>query len=112
LRTDRQRAAAADHLHPYFNLPLAVIREINRALARGVKIDIVVGDKTANDFYIPPSEPFKVIGAAVPVRNQPAPLRQAPSRNIDSGQLNLHLWRTATTPITSRACGSISATPC
>jgi phosphatidylserine/phosphatidylglycerophosphate/cardiolipin synthase-like enzyme len=64
---------------PYFNLPLPMIREINRALARGVKIDIVVGDKTANDFYIPPSEPFKVIGAAVPVRNQPAPLRQASS---------------------------------
>ena len=48
---------------PYFNLPLAVTREINRALARGVKIDIIVGDKTANDFYIPPSEPFKVIAA-------------------------------------------------
>ena len=48
---------------PYFNLPLAVTREINRALARGVRIDIIVGDKTANDFYIPPSEPFKIIAA-------------------------------------------------
>ena len=46
---------------PYFNFPLAVTREINRALTRGVKIDIIVGDKTANDFYSPPSEPFKII---------------------------------------------------
>ncbi|MFJ2484908.1 CDP-diacylglycerol--serine O-phosphatidyltransferase [Pseudomonas sp. NPDC087639] len=79
---------------PYFNLPLSVIREINRALARGVKIDIVVGDKTANDFYIPPSEPFKVI-AALPYLYEISLRRFAKrhQRNIDSGQLNLHLWR-------------------
>ncbi|WP_415762422.1 CDP-diacylglycerol--serine O-phosphatidyltransferase [Pseudomonas sp. CP4] len=79
---------------PYFNLPLGVIREINRALARGVKIDIVVGDKTANDFYIPPSEPFKVI-AALPYLYEIS-LRRFAKRHqhsIDSGQLNLHLWR-------------------
>ncbi|SNY38443.1 CDP-diacylglycerol---serine O-phosphatidyltransferase [Pseudomonas sp. LAMO17WK12:I6] len=79
---------------PYFNLPLPIIREINRALARGVKIDIVVGDKTANDFYIPPSEPFKVI-AALPYLYEISLRRfaQRHQRNIDSGQLNLHLWR-------------------
>jgi CDP-diacylglycerol--serine O-phosphatidyltransferase len=78
---------------PYFNLPLAVIREVNRALARGVKIDIVVGDKTANDFYIPPSEPFKVI-SALPYLYEISLRRFAKrhQRNIDSGQLNLHLW--------------------
>ena len=79
---------------PYFNLPLAVTREINRALARGVKIDIIVGDKTANDFYIPPSEPFKVI-AALPYLYEIS-LRRFAKRHqasIDSGQLNLHLWR-------------------
>ncbi|WP_085725241.1 CDP-diacylglycerol--serine O-phosphatidyltransferase [Pseudomonas sp. R37(2017)] len=79
---------------PYFNLPLAIIREINRALARGVKIDIVVGDKTANDFYIPPSEPFRVI-SALPYLYEIS-LRRFAKRhqhNIDSGQLNLHLWR-------------------
>ena len=71
-----------------------MIREINRALARGVKIDIVVGDKTANDFYIPPSEPFKVI-AALPYLYEISLRRFAKrhQRNIDSGQLNLHLWR-------------------
>ncbi|ANH98201.1 phosphatidylserine synthase [Pseudomonas koreensis] len=79
---------------PYFNLPLPIIREVNRALARGVKIDIVVGDKTANDFYIPPNEPFKVI-AALPYLYEISLRRFAKrhQRNIDSGQLNLHLWR-------------------
>ncbi len=48
---------------PYFNFPLAVTREINRALKRGVKIDIIVGDKTANDFYIAPDQAFKVIAS-------------------------------------------------
>ncbi|MGF6149319.1 CDP-diacylglycerol--serine O-phosphatidyltransferase [Pseudomonas fluorescens] len=79
---------------PYFNLPLPVTREINRALARGVKIDIIVGDKTANDFYIPPSEPFKVI-AALPYLYEISLRRFAKrhQRVIDSGQLSLHLWR-------------------
>ncbi|MHC8392008.1 CDP-diacylglycerol--serine O-phosphatidyltransferase [Pseudomonas sp. MDT2-39-1] len=79
---------------PYFNLPLAVTREINRALGRGVKIDIVVGDKTANDFFIPPSEPFKVI-AALPYLYEIS-LRRFAKRHqhsIDSGKLNLHLWK-------------------
>ena len=79
---------------PYFNLPLPVTREINRALARGVKIDIIVGDKTANDFYIPPSEPFKVI-AALPYLYEMSLRRFAKKHQsmIDSGLLNLHLWR-------------------
>ena len=79
---------------PYFNLPLPVTREINRALARGVKVDIIVGDKTANDFYIPPGEPFKVI-SALPYLYEIS-LRRFAKRHqpmIDSGQLNLHLWR-------------------
>ncbi|WP_047276669.1 CDP-diacylglycerol--serine O-phosphatidyltransferase [Pseudomonas lundensis] len=79
---------------PYFNLPLPVTREINRALERGVSIDIVVGDKTANDFYIPPSESFKVI-AALPYLYELSLRRFAKSHQamIDSGLLNLHLWR-------------------
>ena len=79
---------------PYFNLPLPVTREINRALARGVKIDIIVGDKTANDFYIPPSEPFRII-AALPYLYEISLRRFAKrhQRMIDSGLLNLHLWR-------------------
>ena len=78
---------------PYFNLPQPVSRALNRALARGVKIDIIVGDKTANDFFIPPSEPFRII-AALPYLYEIS-LRRFAKRHqkvIDSGQLNLHLW--------------------
>jgi CDP-diacylglycerol--serine O-phosphatidyltransferase len=79
---------------PYFNFPLAVTREINRALKRGVTIDIIVGDKTANDFYIPPEEPFKII-AALPYLYESNLRRFAKTHQaeIDGQQLRLHLWR-------------------
>jgi len=48
---------------PYFNLPRSLAREVQLALRRGVRIELVVGDKTANDFYIPPEQPFRTIGA-------------------------------------------------
>ncbi len=79
---------------PYFNFPLAVTREINRALKRGVKIDIIVGDKTANDFYIPPDQAFKII-SSLPYLYE-TKLRQFAKihqTSLDSGQLNLHLWQ-------------------
>jgi CDP-diacylglycerol--serine O-phosphatidyltransferase len=79
---------------PYFNFPLAVTREINRALKRGVKIDIIVGDKTANDFYIPPEQGFKLI-AALPYLYE-SKLRQFAKlhqEQLTSAQLQLHLWR-------------------
>lgn len=47
---------------PYFNFPKALAKGIKRALKRGVKVTIVVGDKTANDFYISPDKEFKTIG--------------------------------------------------
>ncbi len=79
---------------PYFNFPLAVMREINRALRRGVKIDIIVGDKSANDFFIPPEEPFKVI-SALPYLYECKLRDFAKNHQIDiaTGQLKLHLWR-------------------
>jgi len=79
---------------PYFNFPLAVTREINRALKRGVKVDIIVGDKAANDFYIPPDQPFKVI-AALPYLYEANLRRFAKSHQseIKHQQLNLHLWK-------------------
>lgn len=39
---------------PYFNLAPVLTREIERALKRGVTIDIIIGDKTANDFLSHP----------------------------------------------------------
>lgn len=79
---------------PYFNVPLAVTREINRALKRGVKVDIIIGDKKANDFFIPPDEPFKVI-SALPYLYEISLRRfaQKHKASIARHQLNLHLWK-------------------
>ncbi len=48
---------------PYFNFPSALKRELKKALHRQVKVTLVIGDKTASDFYIHQSEKFSVIGA-------------------------------------------------
>jgi CDP-diacylglycerol--serine O-phosphatidyltransferase len=79
---------------PYFNLPGAVRKVIARKIKSGCRVTIVLGDKTANDFYIPPAEPFKTIGA-LPYLYE-ANLRRfckTHQRAIDAGVLNVHLWR-------------------
>ncbi|MDV5172047.1 CDP-diacylglycerol--serine O-phosphatidyltransferase [Photobacterium rosenbergii] len=79
---------------PYFNFPRSVSREVKRALRRGVKVTIVVGDKTANDFYIPPSEPFRTI-AGLPYLYE-VNLRNFAKQNegaIARRQLAIHLWK-------------------
>lgn len=79
---------------PYFNLPKVVLKEIERAIKRGVKVDIIVGDKTANDFYITPDQPFKAI-SALPYLYE-MNLRKfavANERYIESNQLSIHLWK-------------------
>ncbi len=79
---------------PYFNFPMAVLRAINRALRRGVEVTIIVGDKTANDFFIPESEPFKLIGT-LPYLYEMNLRRFAKRRQaqIENGKLNLCLWK-------------------
>ena len=47
---------------PYFNPPPVLVKALRKCLKRGVKVTIVVGDKTANDFYIPPTQKFSRIG--------------------------------------------------
>jgi len=79
---------------PYFNPPGPVQRAIDSRLRAGCHVTIVLGDKTANDFYIPPEEPFKAIGA-LPYLYE-ANLRRfcrARQKFIDAGLLNVHLWR-------------------
>ncbi|ETX09724.1 phosphatidylserine synthase [Marinomonas ushuaiensis DSM 15871] len=79
---------------PYFNLPKSVLREVKRAIKRGVKVDIIVGDKTANDFYIAPDQPFKAIGG-LPYLYE-INLRKFSVINekfIKTGQLSIHLWK-------------------
>jgi CDP-diacylglycerol--serine O-phosphatidyltransferase len=81
-------------LTPYFNLPRPVRVVIGQLLRRGCRLDIMVGDKVANDFYIPPEQPFNRIGL-LPYLYESNLRRFARSHQsaIDSGQLNLWLWR-------------------
>lgn len=79
---------------PYFNFPRAVTREVNRALKRGVSVDIIVGDKVANDFFIPPEQPFKVI-STLPYLYEVNLRRFAKTHQLDiqKNQLRLRLWK-------------------
>ena len=79
---------------PYFNLPGILRRAVSRLLAQGREVTIVVGDKTANDFYIPPTEPFRVIGL-LPYLYE-ANLRRftrAQRLAMADGRLRVHLWK-------------------
>ena len=90
LRSTRERLIL---LTPYFNLPRPVRIVLGQLLRRGCTIDIMVGDKTANDFYIPPGQPFKTIGLLPYLyENNLRRFARAHRRQIASGQLNLHLW--------------------
>ncbi|MBV7416268.1 CDP-diacylglycerol--serine O-phosphatidyltransferase [Aeromonas sp. sif2433] len=78
---------------PYFNPPKELNKDVEALLKRGCKVTIVVGDKTANDFFIPPEEKFSTIGG-LPYLYE-TNLRRFAERNqrhIDSGRLNLMLW--------------------
>ena len=79
---------------PYFNLPSAIGRDITALLNRGVQLTIVVGDKTANDFFIPDHLPFKTIGGLPYLyeRNLKKFVKKHQD-SIDNKQLNIHLWK-------------------
>ena len=88
---------AQDHLvlfTPYFNLPGPLRRAIEVKIKEGCKVTIVLGDKIANDFYIPPEEPFKSIGL-LPYLYEGNLRRYCKTHQgaIDQGLLNVHLWR-------------------
>ncbi|MEF8722084.1 MAG: CDP-diacylglycerol--serine O-phosphatidyltransferase [Candidatus Accumulibacter phosphatis] len=79
---------------PYFNLPRPVRRAIDEKIRQRCQVTIVVGDKTANDYYIPVDEPFSTIGA-LPYLYE-ANLRRfckAHQKAVDQGILDLYLWR-------------------
>ena len=79
---------------PYFNPPYALRRALIKHLRQGKQVDIVVGDKTANDFYIAPDKDFSTIGAVPYIYEQS--LRVFIKRQqwaIDKGLLRVHLWK-------------------
>lgn len=79
---------------PYFNLPSPMLKCINQALDRGVEITLLVGDKTANDFYIREGEEFNKVGA-VPYLYE-MNLREFIANHqeyINKGLLHINLWK-------------------
>ncbi len=79
---------------PYFNLATRLMHNIIHLLGQGKKVEIIVGDKTANDFFIPEDQPFKFIGA-IPYLYE-INLRLfliRLQRYIDLGQLIVRLWK-------------------
>ncbi len=91
LRDTRERVIL---LTPYFNLPRPVRQVLGQLLRRGCSIDIMVGDKTASDFFIPPDQPFTTIGLLPYLyENNLRRFARAHRRHVDAGQLNLYLWR-------------------
>lgn len=79
---------------PYFNLPKPVHQALEAALRRGVKILLIVGDKTANDFFLRPDEPFSPVGAIPYIYEQN--LREFMTRHeadLRRGALEIRLWR-------------------
>lgn len=79
---------------PYFNLPSTLVRIISRLLRDGKQVEIIIGDKTANDFYIPEDQPFKIIGA-LPYLYE-INLRRFLSRlqyYVNTDQLIVRLWK-------------------
>lgn len=79
---------------PYFNLPAVLVRNIIQLLRSGKQVEIIVGDKTANDFYIPEDQPFKIIGA-LPYLYE-INLRRFLGRlqyYVSSDQLVVRLWK-------------------
>ncbi|MFY8349513.1 CDP-diacylglycerol--serine O-phosphatidyltransferase [Pseudoalteromonas sp. SSM20] len=79
---------------PYFNFPAPLLRVLRKKLKQGLKVTIVVGDKTANDFYISPDKPFSKIGA-LPYLYETilAKFLKLNDTYVQAGLLNVHLWR-------------------
>ncbi len=79
---------------PYFNFPRAIARDINQLLKRGVKVTVVVGDKTANDFYLPPEEPFSTIGGLPYLyEDNLRSYARSHQKDIEAGLLSLMIWK-------------------
>ncbi|MCF6192772.1 MAG: CDP-diacylglycerol--serine O-phosphatidyltransferase [Kangiellaceae bacterium] len=78
---------------PYFNFPPKVNRSVRKLLKQGKKITIIVGDKTANDFYIPEDEPFNKAGI-LPYIYEASLKRfiRANQKFVDQGFLDVCLW--------------------
>lgn len=79
---------------PYFNLPKCLQKRVKKLLKSKVKVDIIVGDKTANDFYTPPEQPQN-LASALPYlyENNLRQFCKKFQQAIDDELLNIHIWK-------------------
>lgn len=79
---------------PYFNFPRPIEKALSSALSRGVKVELIVGDKRANDFFISPDRPFKTIGI-IPYLYEHLLCRMLKKwrKFILAGDLVVHCWQ-------------------
>ena len=79
---------------PYFNLPKVLSKDLKKTLGRGVNVTMVIGDKMANDFFIPSDQEFSKIGI-IPYIYEILLARfiKRHQKFIDRGLLNVHLWK-------------------
>ncbi|TNH09081.1 CDP-diacylglycerol--serine O-phosphatidyltransferase [Testudinibacter sp. TR-2022] len=79
---------------PYFNFPRSLRLQLAQLLKEGKAVEIIVGDKTANDFYVAPDKPFNM-SAALPylyemnLRN----FCKKQQKMLNNGQLTVRLWQ-------------------
>ncbi|WGE45828.1 CDP-diacylglycerol--serine O-phosphatidyltransferase [Actinobacillus equuli] len=79
---------------PYFNFPRSLLTRISWLLENGKQVEIIVGDKTANDFYTSPEEKF-TMASALPYLYEKN-LRAFAKRfdfYIQNKQLTVRLWK-------------------
>lgn len=79
---------------PYFNFPRSLRNRIAWLLEEGKQVEILVGDKTANDFFTPPEEKF-TMASALPYlyeKNLRAFAKRF-DRFIQNKQLTIRLWK-------------------
>lgn len=79
---------------PYFNITNILKHTLIQLLHTGKNIEIIVGDKIANDFYIPAHKPFKLISILPYLyeMNLRYFLKQL-QQYIDNKQLIIRLWK-------------------
>ncbi len=89
----RQTEKHAIIFTPYFNFPPKVNQSVRRLLKKGKKVTIIVGDKTASDFYISEELPFNKAGI-LPYIYETSLRRfiKANQKFIDAELLDVCLW--------------------
>ncbi len=79
---------------PYFNLPKPLLRDLDAALKRGVKVTLTVGDKKANDFYNADEATFSTVEIVPYIYERLlASFLSRRQKYLANGNLTLRLWQ-------------------